>query len=294
MKRFSVRKSSALFGAAVLALAGVFAVAQEAHGPKQPWSKYFVHDMQRPAPPVVDPGTASTPDQPGKPPSDAIVLFDGKDMSHWQADGGGEPTFKLANGVMLSYGPKDLQSKDKFGDIQLHVEWAEPTPAKGSSQGRGNSGVFLMGLFEIQVLDNYKNPTYPDGQCSGIYGQYPPQVNVCRPPGEWQTYDIIFHTPRKGRATAASEAKLRPAYVTVLQNGVLTQDHQRIEGPSGHMIVAKYPENVGNTGPIKLQFHGNPVRYRNIWVRPLAQLQKQQHTGEVAQATEKGTEGQEK
>lgn len=279
MKTFVSRKSAAIVCAGALALGGVFAYAAESHGPKQPWSKFFVHDMERPAPPVVDPGTPSTQDQPGKPPSDAIVLFDGKDMSHWQAAGGGEPTFKLENGVMLSYGPKNLQSKDEFGDMQLHVEWAEPTPPKGSSQGRGNSGVFLMGKFEIQVLDNYKNPTYPDGQCSGIYGQYPPQVNVCRPPGEWQTYDIIFHPPHKSRA-----GNLVPANVTVLQNGVLTQDHQRIEGPTGHMIVAKYPEDIGSKGPVELQFHGNPVRYRNIWVRPLAALARQQHTGQVAQA----------
>ena len=263
---------------AAMGLAGALVFAAAEHGPQQPWSKFHVHDMDRPAPPIVNPGTASTEEQPGKPPSDAIVLFDGKDLSKWQSAGGGEPTFKVDNGAMLSYGPRNCQTKEQFGDVQLHVEWAEPVPAKGESQGRGNSGVFLMGLFETQVLDNYNNPTYPDGQCGGVYGQYPPQVNVCRPPGEWQTYDIIFHHPRY------RDGKVRtPAFITTLQNGVVVQDHQRIEGPTGHMIVAKYPDSMPDKGPIELQFHGNPVHYRNIWVRPLEALEIQQHTGEVAQ-----------
>lgn len=264
-------------GLAGVGLMALLAVAQEHAGPQQPWSKFKVHDMQRPAPPVVKPGTPSTAEQPGRPPSDAIVLFDGKDLSKWQSPGGGEPTWPLEDGAMLSSGGKPIQTKDKFGDIQLHVEWAEPTPPKGDSQGRGNSGVFLNGMFEIQVLDNYNNPTYPDGQCGGIYGQYPPQVNACLPPGQWQTYDIIFTHPR------VKDGKVvEPAYVTVLQNGVLLQNHQRIEGPTGHMIVAHYPENLADHGPLELQFHGNPVRYRNIWLRKLHNLEVQQHTGEVA------------
>lgn len=255
-------------------------------GPQQPWSKWKVHDMERPVPPIVTPGTPSTPEQPGKPPSDAIVLFDGSSLDHWQAAGGGEPTFTLQNGEMLSTNLKDpknnkyLSSKDEFGDVQVHVEWAEPTPAKGSSQGRGNSGVFLMGKFEIQVLDSFDNRTYADGQCSAIYGQYPPQVNACKPPGEWQTYDIVFTRPRY------ADGKLsEPAYVTVIQNGVLTQNHQEIHGPTGHMIVAKYPDKFPEKGPLELQFHGNPVHYRNIWVRPLEALEHQQQTGEVAETS---------
>jgi hypothetical protein len=270
---------------AAVGLAGAIALAAEKAGPPQPWSTWHVHDMERPVPPIVKPGTASTAEQPGTPPSDAIVLFDGKDLDQWQAQGGGEPTFTLQDGVMLSANlknPRDnkaLESKQQFGDVQLHVEWAEPTPPKGDSQGRGNSGVFLNGMFEIQVLDNYHNPTYPDGQCGGIYGQYPPQVNACLPPGQWQTYDIIFTHPR------IKDGKVsEPAYVTVLQNGVLLQNHQRIEGPTGHMIVAKYKDNLPDHGPLELQFHGNPVRYRNIWVRKLHNLDVQQHTGEVAQA----------
>ena len=281
MHRRFVRRLAAGACVAALALAGALVLAQEHAGPQQPWSKFKVHDMSRPAPPVVTPGTCSTQEEPGKPPSDALVLFGGKesDLSNWQAAGGGEPTFKVEDGVMLSYGPKNCQTKEQFGDVQLHVEWAEPTPPKGDSQGRGNSGVFLMGRFETQVLDNYNNPTYPDGQCGAIYGQYPPQVNVCRPPGQWQTYDIIFHHPRYRGDQMAS-----PAYITTFQNGVLVQDHQRIEGPTGHMIVAKYPSEKLLKGPIELQFHGNPVRYRNIWIRQLEPLARQQHTGEVAQS----------
>ncbi|HEY2587213.1 MAG TPA: DUF1080 domain-containing protein [Tepidisphaeraceae bacterium] len=275
---------------AAVGLAGAAGVllAQEQAGPQQPWSKWKVHDMERPVPPVVKPGTFSTPEQPGQPPSDAIVLFDGKDLSQWQSVGGGEPTFTLQDGVMLSTdlknpkNTKTLESKQQFGDVQLHVEWAEPTPPKGSSQGRGNSGVFLMGKFETQVLDSYDNRTYADGQCGAVYGQYPPQVNVCRPPGEWQTYDIIFHHPRYDESGKMTE----PAYITTLQNGVLVQDHQRIEGPTHHMTVAHYREGQKlEKGPIQLQFHNNPVRFRNIWVRPLEALEHQQHTGEVANAS---------
>ena len=207
MGTFSVRTSVKAAGCAgvILAIALARAADQKKdtshEGPQQPWSKYKVHDMDRPVPPIVTPGTFSTPDQPGKPPSDAIVLFDGKDLSHWQAVGGGEPTFTLQDGIMLSTNLKDpknnkyIETKDHFGDIQLHVEFSTPTPAQGTSQGRGNSGVFLMGKFEVQVLDSFDNVTYADGQCSAVYGQYPPQVNVSRPPGEWQTYDIIFHHP---------------------------------------------------------------------------------------------------
>jgi hypothetical protein len=281
---------------AAVGLAGAIVLAAEGNGPQQPWSKWRVHDMDRPVPPVVKPGTFSTAEQPGQPPSDAIVLFDGKDMDQWQAAGGGEPTFTLKDGVLLSANLKDpknnkyLETKQRFGDVQLHVEWAEPTPPKGNSQGRGNSGVFLMGKFETQVLDSYDNRTYADGQCGAIYGQYPPQVNVCRPPGEWQTYDIVFHHPRYDESGTMTE----PAYITTLQNGVLIQDHQKIQGPSGHMMVAKYkPDEKLLKGPIQLQFHGNPVRFRNIWVRPLEAVEEQQQTGTVA-STSGQTSGEQK
>ena len=265
--------------AAALGLAGAFALAAEKIGPPQPWSKYNVHDMTRPAPPVITPGTPSTPDQPGKAPSDAIVLFDGTNLDQWTEMGKSDPApWAVENGYATA-AKAYIATKQEFGDIQLHVEWAEPTPAKGSSQGRGNSGVFLMGKFEMQVLDNYDNPTYPDGQCGSIYGQYPPEVNACLPPGQWQTYDIIFNRPRY------QDGKLvEPAYVTNIQNGVVVQNHQRMEGPTGHMMVAKYPDKFPDKGPIALQFHGNAIRYRNIWVRPLEDLEHQQQTGEVAGA----------
>jgi hypothetical protein len=279
------RRSGRRFGkvacAVTVGLAAIGGVvwAQEHAGPQQPWSKWKVHDMSRPAPPVVTPGTPSTQEQPGKPPSDAIVLFDGKSLDQWTKQGSEDAApWKVENGYMVAEGA-GIATKEQFGDVQLHAEWMEP-PAQGDSQGRGNSGIFFMGRFETQVLDNFKNPTYPDGQCGAIYGQYPPQVNACLPPGEWQTYDIIFHRPR------FKEGKLEePAYITVIQNGVVVQDHHRIEGPTGHMIVAHYDKPIPEKGPIALQFHGNPIKYRNIWVRPLEALEHQQDTGEVAERT---------
>jgi hypothetical protein len=156
-----------------------------------------------------------------------------------------------------------IRTKDKFGDCQLHVEWSAPTKVEGSSQGRGNSGVFLMGLVEVQVLDNYNNPTYSDGMAGSVYGVNSPMVNALRPPGEFQTYDIIFRRPiwKDGK-------EIDPGYVTVFENGVLVQDHTRLEGGTGHMTRSQ-PEPFPAAGPLKLQDHGNPVRYRNIWYRPL-------------------------
>lgn len=254
--------------------AAVFAA--EGGGPPQPWSKWKVHDMARPAPPVVTPGTFSSQETPGKAPSDAIVLFDGNNIDKWQGT-----AWKLENGYMEAVkGP--IRTKDEFGDIQLHVEWLEP-PAKGNSQDRGNSGIFLMGKFEIQVLDDFNNTTYPDGQCGAVYGQYPPEVNVCLPPGQWQTYDIIFNRPR-----FADGKMVEPGYVTVLQNGVLVQNHQRMEGPTAHMQVARYGNSFPVKGPLELQFHGNPIRYRNIWVRNLEALHQQQQTGDLPATTKEG------
>ena len=159
-----------------------------------------------------------------------------------------------------------IGTKERFGDIQLHLEFATPAQPSGNGQARGNSGVFLMGRFEIQILDSYHNPTYPDGQAAAVYGQHPPLVNASRPPGEWQTYDILFTAPR----FAADGALRKPAYVTVLHNGVLVQDHAECYGPTGHRISPRYsPQDAATTGPLKLQDHHNPIRFRNIWVRPL-------------------------
>jgi hypothetical protein len=229
-----------------------------------PWA---VHDGNRPQPPIVLPGTFSTQEVPGKPPSDAVILFDGTDLSKWEADNGpeGTPTkWVIKNGAMECVpGSGYIRTREKFGDIQLHVEWASPTKVEGESQGRGNSGVFLLGLVEIQVLDNYHNPTYADGMAAAVYGQHAPLANALRPPGEFQSYDIVFRRPiyRDGR-------EVDPGYVTVFENGVLVEDHALIEGETGHMRRAK-PMHFPDAGPLKLQDHGNPVRYRNIWYRTL-------------------------
>ena len=230
-----------------------------------PWG---IHDRNRPQPPRVLPGTPSLPNQPGRPPADAIVLFDGSDASlaNWQSDGKeGGPTKWVVRDGALECVPKSgyIRSKAQFGDCQLHVEWAAPREVKGNSQGRGNSGIFLMGLVEVQVLDNHENPTYADGFANSVYGTNPPLANPLRPPGEFQQVDIIFRRPvyRDGRVVDAG-------YLTVLCNGILVQDHTPLEGPGGHMRRTK-PGAFPESGPLKLQDHGNPVRFRNIWYRPL-------------------------
>jgi hypothetical protein len=202
-------------------------------------------------PKVVDPGP------PGGPPSDAIVLFDGKDLSQW--DGGEKWILKDGYGVCQG----GITSKQPFGDCQLHVEWAAPEKVTGSGQGRGNSGVYLMGKYEVQILDSYDNETYFDGQCGAIYKQSPPLVNACRKPGEWQTYDIIFTAPR------FEDGKLqKPGYLTVLQNGVLVQDHFELKGATAWHKPPEW-EPHPDKAPLSIQFHGNPVRFRNIWIREL-------------------------
>jgi hypothetical protein len=223
--------------------------------PGQPWK---VHDSTRPQPRVVTPGTA------GSPPSDAVVLFDGTDLSGWECKRGGDAGWKVENGYMEVV-PKsgNIVSKKQFGDCQLHVEWAAPEEVIGDSQGRGNSGVFLMGLYEIQVLDCYENPTYADGLTAGIYGQFPPLVNACRKPGEWQTYDIIWVGPQFD-----GDKLLSPARLTVFQNGVLVHHDTVLTGPTTHRAVQPYEPHPPE-GPLELQDHGDMVRFRNIWYRPL-------------------------
>lgn len=228
--------------------------------PMLPGLPYHVHDPKRPHPPVVTPAVT-----PGGAPSDAVVLFDGKDLSQWTraASGGSEPArWKVENGYLeVVPGAGDIATRGKFGDCQLHIEWATPSHVRGSSQDRGNSGVFLMSRYEIQVLDSYRNPTYADGQAGAIYGQWPPLVNATRPPGQWQSYDIIFEAPR-----FQGNKLVRPAYVTVLLNGVLLHDHQQIMGPTVHRALAHYAPQPAEDS-LLLQDHGNPVRYRNIWIR---------------------------
>jgi hypothetical protein len=254
------------FGAAAvlgLAFAGSVVMAQdpakESDGAKQ---EYEVHDMRRPEPPAVTPATPSTQEQAGKAPSDAKVLFDGTDLSHWKAEKG---QWNLKDGVIeCKPGTGSLVSNDEFGSMQLHIEWNEPEGIKGESQGRGNSGVFLMGLYELQVLDVHGNKTYPDGMAGGLYGQYPPLANASLAQGQWQTYDVVFH-----RAIVQDGKVTKPATVTVFWNGVLVQDHSELIGPTLHRQLAKYSGKEPEKGPIKLQDHGNPVRFRNIWVREI-------------------------
>lgn len=230
-----------------------------------PWA---IHDMNRPQPPRVEPGAFSSQEHPGKPPSDAIVLFDGTDASltNWVADKNPpEPTKWVVKDGTLQCVPGSgyVRTKAEWGDCQLHVEWSAPSKVEGNSQGRGNSGIFPMGQTEVQVLDNFNNPTYADGFAASVYGINPPAANALRAPGEWQVYDIIFRRPIFKDGKEAD-----PGYLTVFVNGVLVQDHTAIDGGGGHKGRSK-PHPFPDKGPLKLQDHGNPVRYRNIWYRPL-------------------------
>jgi hypothetical protein len=212
----------------------------------------------------VVPGTFSTAQQPGQPPSDAIILFDGTDLSKWQTDKGQPAKWLVKEGVLqVEPGTGQIQTREKFGDCQLHIEWAAPAKVEGEGQGRGNSGVFLMGMLEIQVLDSYENITYADGHAGAYYGISPPMALPVRPPGEWQVYDIVFRRPiyRDGKP-------IDLGYVTVFVNGVLVQDHTPLEGSGGHMGRTK-PGPFPERGPLSLQDHGNPMRFRNIWYRQL-------------------------
>jgi hypothetical protein len=196
-------------------------------------------------------------------PADATVLIGaGSDLNAWSMMDGSAVTWPMTAGV-ASTGKGMIRTKAEFTSFQLHVEFATPSEVKGDGQGRGNSGVYLLGLFEIQVLDSYKNPTYPDGQASAMYGQFPPLVNASLPPGQWQSYDIAFRAPRfKG------ETLETPATVTVLHNGVVVHANDAFWGPTAHKKIDPYTP-ASAKGPIALQDHGNPVRYRNIWIRPL-------------------------
>ncbi|UCG46311.1 MAG: DUF1080 domain-containing protein [Phycisphaerales bacterium] len=224
--------------------------------------RWMIHDINRPAPPVVTPGKAC-----GDAPADSIVLFDGSDLSKWADRKGNRAKWVLGDGYMESVkGSGPVQTKQKFGSCQLHVEFATPEKVTGRGQGRGNSGVFLQGQYEVQVLDSYKNKTYPDGQCAALYGRAVPLVNASGKPGQWQSYDIIYHRPtfKDGKVD-------RKATFTVLHNGVLVQDHVILEGGTGWQgphAISQY-ELHGDKGPIMLQDHGNPVQYRNIWIREL-------------------------
>jgi hypothetical protein len=222
--------------------------------PKLPWCDFLVHDPDRPAPKRIDPGSFSAT---ASLPSDAVVLFNGKDLSAWQ------PTeWKLENAEIVA-GKGSLSTKDSFGDIQLHLEWMAPADWEGPWHNRGNNGVVLMGLYEIQIFDSYNEKLYPDGQCAAVYAQTPPLVNATRKPGQWQSFDIMFTAPKWD-----GDELLVPPRITMLHNGVLVHLNQEIFGETGHKVIPRQRRKV-STGPIILAGHDCPVRFRNIWVRKL-------------------------
>ncbi len=224
--------------------------------------KWGVHDTARPMPPVVDPGPAGPP---ASVPADAVVLFGGQDLSGWTSAKGEPAKWVVRDGYMEAVkGAGAIRTAREFGSCQLHVEWATPSPAVGSGQDRGNSGVFLMNTYEVQVLDSYQSTTYADGMAAALYGQFPPLVNASRKPGDWQTYDIVFHAPR----FAADGAVVSRARMTVFHNGVLVHDNQELTGPTAHKARPPYKAHAARL-PLSLQDHAHPVRFRNIWIREL-------------------------
>jgi hypothetical protein len=236
-------------------LAGLGCMAAAAIGTSFIWAiQEYKSGVVWPVPPVVSPGEKA-----GDPPSDAIILFDGKDLSKWN----GGDKWVIKDGYAID-SKGDIRTKDSFGDCQFHIEFATPAEVKGTGQGRGNSGIFFSDRYEVQILDSFDNKTYYDGQCAAIYKQQPPMVNCCRKPGEWQSYDIIYTAPR-----FTAEGKLeKPAYITVMQNGVVVQNNFEIQGGTYYDKPASYTAHPVKQ-PIHLQFHGNPVLFRNIWIREL-------------------------
>ena len=255
--------------ATVASVATLFAADEHKEGYKDtpliPGTQWHVHDSDRPVPRVITPGAKFS--QMADAPSDAVILFDGKDLSKWSGRKG-EADWKIEDGYMEGVGG-NIRTKEEFGNFQLHIEWATPAKVESKSQGRGNNGVLIFGHYEIQVLDSYNNPTYPDGQAGAIYGQKPPLVNASRGPGEWQTYDITFEAPQfddSGKLT-------KKAFVTVIHNGVVIHNHQEILGATAHRALGTY-EGAKSKGPLELYYHNNAVRFRNIWIRSLGEYDK--------------------
>jgi hypothetical protein len=274
---FFIRRS--VLGLVLLGLASfVVAATQRSHEPETPiipGTPWHVHDVSRPQPPVVTPGAHFS--EQAAPPSDAIVLFDGKDLDQWQEANGKPARWTIENGYLqIAPHTGNIRSRRRFPDFQLHLEFATPSPATGRDQGRGNSGVLINGEYEVQVLDSYKSKTYADGQCGALYGQSPPLVNACRPPGEWQTYDITFEAPHWD----AAGRLIKKAAVTVLQNGIVIHNHREFIGHTDGIGGVPW-KSLGNYGKpespemfIELQNHGSSDRYRNIWIRPLGQYDR--------------------
>jgi hypothetical protein len=258
---------------ALAASHGAFAQTEGIDGfrdtPMEPGGKWHVHDPDRPQPPIVTPGATFSQNAPA--PSDAEVLFDGKDLSKWENNQGQDATWKVQDGyVETAARGGGIRTRGRWADFQLHVEWAAPNPPHGTGQGRGNSGILINNMYEVQVLDSYNAKTYADGQAGAIYGQSPPLVNACKPPGEWQTYDILFESPRWN----AQGELTKKAIITVLHNGVVIQNHYELIGMTDGIneaqpwrSLSKYPAPHAPEVFIELQDHNNPVHFRNIWVR---------------------------
>ena len=250
-------RALALGAATCLALAPAPSFAQDT-------TRWTMHSMERPVPPVVTPAPVAAP---APPPSDAIVLFGANGLAEWQTDSGEPARWKVARDYFeVVPGAGGIRTRAGFGDVQLHIEWMAPPP-RDSGQDRGNSGVFLMQRYEVQVLDSWRNRTYADGQAGAIYGQFPPLVNASRPPGEWQSYDIVFRAP-----VFAGDSVVRPARLTVHHNGVLVQDAMALVGPTSHRRRDPYEPHAAEL-PISLQDHGSRVRFRNVWVRKLGPME---------------------
>ena len=267
----ALMKTLRLSTLALLAFSASLAIADEKDGkpwpigysdtpPIFPGSKWKVHDIDRPRPEPVTPGA-----KPGDAPADAVILFDGKDVSKFAGKDGAECPWKIENGELIVAGG-DIWSKDSFGSCQFHIEWKTDPNTAGNSQKKGNSGIFFMDRYETQILDCHNNPTYADGMAGGVYGQTPPLVNAVRPAGEWQTYDILFTAAR-----VADGKVVEPAYITTIINGIVVQNHTKILGPTHHKQATNYEGQCPEKAPLRLQDHKNsiPDRMRNIWVRPL-------------------------
>jgi hypothetical protein len=241
------------------------------HAPLLPGTPWQVHDLRRPQPLIVTPDPRACMSSAARP-SDAVSIFDGTEKSGFKEDRPG--LWRLEDGNLIASGTQadHLATRESFGDVQVHLEFATPNPPVGDWQFRGNSGIFMMGMYEIQILDSYRNPTYADGQSGALYGQVPPLVNASQPPGVWQCFDIVFSAPRFGAPGVAE-----PARVTLLYNGVLVQSHAAFMGPTRFAEIAAYKAHAAQL-PFALQDHGDPggrVRFRNIWARRLGLEERQ-------------------
>jgi hypothetical protein len=273
-RRQSLRKLLTVVGLAFVALVLIPVAMGEEKGhaddrpgyedtPRLPNSTWRVHDRNRPQPAQVVPGSAGLDSNAATPPNDAIVLFDGRNLSQWE--GGDEKG--VENGVINIFKTGELRTKRRFGDCQLHVEWATPAKADGDRMNWGNSGVLFFGRYELQIIESHDSHIYADGNAGAIYGQSPPLVNPARKPGQWQSFDVLFRAPR-----FQGERLVRPAYFTVLFNGVLVQDHWAVLGTTFHRLAPIYDSHESE-GPIALQKHGSAVLFRNVWVRPLKPIE---------------------